>query len=163
MTALDKAKVDQAVLKVVVGDLHPFSIVDGSAFRELMALVAPHYTLPCRTTISRTLMPRKYTEVQEKVRQQLEGVEAISLTTDLWTSRTTKAYIAVTGHFISREWSMESALLGCIPVSGSHTGAMIRNELVQVNIYANNPNQHVFPKNPNKFGLTSSRFAHIGV
>lgn len=137
MTALDKAKTDQALLKLVVGDLLPFSIVDGRAFRELMALIAPNYEVPCRTTISRTFMPRKYEEVRAKVRRQLDGVEAITLTTDLWTSRTTKAYIAVTGHFISQEWTMDSALLGCIPVRGSHTAAMIRNELKQVNMNAN--------------------------
>lgn len=135
LTPLQKSKVDMAVLKVVVGDLQPFSIVQDKAFKALVQLLEPNYVLPCRTTICRTLLPRKYESMVEKVKELIEGIEAMSLTTDMWTARTTQAYIAVTGHYVTKQWTMGSVMLGCIGVTGSHTAVMIRDELLQVRIF----------------------------
>lgn len=96
------------VLKVIVGDLQPFSFVEDRYFKELVNHLAPNYTIPCRTTFSRSLMPRKYEEMKAKLVGIIGDVESLALTTDIWTARTTQAYISLTGHYITSGWEMSS-------------------------------------------------------
>lgn len=131
-TPLEKAQADKLLLKFVVGDPTPFSIVKGQFFREFISFIQPSYEMPCRTTLSRSHMPRKFAEMEASVMENVRAIDAVSLTTEIWTSRTTTANISVTAHCVTKDWVMKSSLLGCIAVSGSHTAIMIRNELVQV-------------------------------
>lgn len=97
-----------------------------------MKMLAPKYILPSRTTLSRTIMPRKYEMMVDRVKQALAGVDSVSLTADIWTSRTAQAYIGLTCHYITDEWVLSSVLLGCVGVTGSHTAIMISQELKNV-------------------------------
>lgn len=58
--------------------------------------------------------------------------EYISLTTDTWTSMATQNYMAVTAHYISKDWQMKSVLLECYHFPDSHTAENLRNELLRV-------------------------------
>lgn len=96
MTGLEKTKLDVAVLKMIVGDMQPFSIVEHRGFKELVALLAPNYALPSRTNLSHAHLERKYDEMKGKVAKILSQVEAVCLTTDIWTARTMQPYINIT-------------------------------------------------------------------
>ena len=53
----------------------------------------------------------------------------ICITTDLWTSRVTESYIAITGHYLTQELEFKTVLLGCCNFPGSHTALNIAAEL----------------------------------
>jgi len=120
------------LMKMVVRDMQPFSIVEDRGFREYVAHLDPSCQLPSRRTLTRELLPRLYDDVKEDVQTVLSGVETVSLTTDSWTSRSTENYIAVTAHYITAEWEMGSYLLECFQYSERHTAENLRDELLRV-------------------------------
>lgn len=128
----EKRKYDLLVLKMIVRDLQPFSVVDDAGFKELIGALCPSYVLPSRTTLSRQYLPSRYADMEIAAQNLLAAVDHVTLTTDIWTSRTTQAYMAITAHFIDANWSMQTLLLGCPSISGSHTGVRIRDELIKV-------------------------------
>jgi hypothetical protein len=62
----------------------------------------------------------------------------VSVTFDGWTSKPTDPYLGVTGHWISApadqptEWSLQSKVLGLVPIEGCHTGANMAATLLSV-------------------------------
>ena len=82
-------------------DLRPLSVVEGQDFKRLLNFVEPNYTVPSRTR-------------KKKLSQLVATVEAIpyvAVTSDIWTSRVTQAYITLTVHFITDSWKMDSMVL----------------------------------------------------
>jgi len=122
--ALSKSKaIDQQLIKMIVKEYHPFSIVEDSEFRKLINMLSPTYIIPSRKTVSNSLLPQMYESVVQKVRTQLQNVSAVCLTCDGWTSRNNQSFFAVTAHFIDPEndIKLESVLLGCRSFPLSHT------------------------------------------
>lgn len=142
LSSIQKRKFDMLVLKMIVQDLQPFSVVEDKGFSELVAALCPKYKLPCRTTLSRQYLPSVYADMLTAANNLLASADYVTLTADIWTSRTTHAYMAITAHFIDNDWTMQTVLMGCVSISGAHTAARIRDELVKVffllynNIYA---------------------------
>ena len=46
----------------------------------------------------------------------MQGVEGLSVTSDLWPSMASVVYLSLTAHFITNEWAMQSVCLGTMPV-----------------------------------------------
>jgi len=61
-------------------------------------MLAPNYIVPCRKTISNSLLIQMYESVLEKVKTDLHDVTALSLTTDGWASINNRHYMALTVH-----------------------------------------------------------------
>lgn len=93
----------------------PFSIVNNEAFLRFMKIVAPMYPVPCRsTTVNR--IDDKYALLQPLKQKNLENVDNIELTADLWTeSNNTTPVMGVTAHYIAHG-SLESVILGKIKI-----------------------------------------------
>jgi len=49
--------------------------------------------------------------MKEQLLATLATVQYVAVTTDIWTSRATQAYITVTVHFLTDSWKMESKVL----------------------------------------------------
>ena len=54
------------------------------------------------------------------------------LTSDVWSSRTMQAFIAITIHFLTMDFSMCNYTLEVCPVLGKHTADMIQGEMDMV-------------------------------
>lgn len=122
---LNKSKaIDQQLIKMIVKEYHPFSIVEDKEFRKLINMLSPNYVIPSRKTVSNSLLPQIYQIAVQNVKRQLEDVSAICLTTDGWTSVTNQSFVAVTAHFINpkRDYEISTVLLGCTDFPQSHTG-----------------------------------------
>lgn len=109
----------------IAEDLVPLSIVDSTRFNKLLHTLDPKYQTPSRKHLSTVLLKRKYDSVKNKILKQLEGIESINLTLDLWSNRQMKSFLGVTGHFISKDWKMESMMLVCNHIRGRHTAENI--------------------------------------
>jgi len=117
---------------MIVTDMQPFSIVDDERFREFVHGLDPTYVIPSRTTLSRHHLPAAYDDAVTKMKEKLREVDAVGLTTDSWTSRSTENYIAVTAHYVTTDYALESCLLECFKYSERHTADNLYDELKRV-------------------------------
>ena len=117
------------LLKMIVKDMQPFSIVEDEGFREFLAALDPSFSLPSRTTLTKELLPDMYNTTVIRLKEALKTAEAIALTTDGWTSMTTESYIAVTAHYITSDFKMNSCLLECFKYGERHTAENLSTEL----------------------------------
>lgn len=77
-------------------------------------------------------MVNKFEETTKKVKEILNAVEHITITSDMWTSSAkTQSYLALTGHFVSN-WSMQSVMLDCVRFYGAHTAENLKDEILKV-------------------------------
>jgi hypothetical protein len=53
----------------------------------------------------------------------------ISFTTDIWSAPNDIPFMAITGHWIDRNFKMRSMLIDFVPLPGSHTGSFIEKVL----------------------------------
>ena len=52
--------------------------------------------------------------------------DSLALTTDIWTSRATQAYVAITAHYITEEWKIQSYVLCTFEMAERHTNIATR-------------------------------------
>ena len=80
----------------------PLTHVGSDSFKELMAYTMPEVNLKAPSTYSRSKLPILYQNIREAVliilKKDLQNVDALGFTTDLWSSRSNDAYAALTLH-----------------------------------------------------------------
>lgn len=113
---------------MIVKDYVPLSIVEGEGFRELMSIVAPSYTVPCRNTI-RSRVQQRYANEKTALTSILEAVPSVAITTDTWTSNSTESCITVTEHHIDDNWEMKTTVLMTRAMPERHTGENLAAKL----------------------------------
>ncbi|CAG8607822.1 13158_t:CDS:2 [Cetraspora pellucida] len=62
--------------------------------------------------------------------QVIPGKFAVSL--DMWTSTAVKAYMRIIAHYIDKDWQLQQKTLDFVEVKGSHIGANLANEVINV-------------------------------
>lgn len=90
--------------------------------------------MPSRYILSNTLLDAQYSEVQKKLKEELESAKYVSITTDGWTSISITFYQAVTADYLLN-WELKSALLGCFECHERHTAEYIKNEMYRLLFY----------------------------
>lgn len=99
-----------AVAEMMALDFQPCSIVEDQGFMQLLKIAEPRYSLPCRTTFSRNIIPKLYEDKRlkmvEKFAHDGKNLQSLSITTDLWTSRTGDPFISLTVHYIDDQFKM---------------------------------------------------------
>ncbi|XP_040841421.1 zinc finger BED domain-containing protein 6 [Ochotona curzoniae] len=136
-------QISQAVIQMIVEDLHPYSYFCTPAFQRFLQLVAPDYRLPSETYFFTQAVPQLYDSVREKIFLTLENVQSqkIHLTVDLWTHDPSTDYFIVTVHWVSLE-TAASPNHGRIPnfrkwavlcVTGLAKDCLITNILQELN------------------------------
>ncbi|XP_008182425.1 zinc finger BED domain-containing protein 6-like [Acyrthosiphon pisum] len=122
--AMTRSKaIDKQLMKMIVKEYHPFSVVEDQEFRNLIKMLNPSYIIPSRKTVTQSLLPQMYEMTIERVKDQLKNVSAVCMTTDGWTSLNNESFVAVTVHFIDpeNETQLSSVLLGCENFRDKHT------------------------------------------
>lgn len=114
--------------EMIALDNLPYSIVNNQGFKRLMTRLAPQYTLPGRKYFTEKIIPDIYKRLVISIKNKLEGVNHISLTSDLWTcSHTTDSFISLTGHWFDSDFKQNHVVLNCNHFPGTHTGELIKN------------------------------------
>ena len=119
--------ITRLIAEFVARDLRPLSIVCGNGFRQLLNTIESGYQVPSHTHI--TTICRQIFQTKEELRETLKGQTYVALTTNIWTSRATQAYVTITAHFITAEWKMASAVLLMREIPERHTGMHISERL----------------------------------
>ena len=123
-------EINTAIVDFVALDLRPIAVVDGCGFNKLLTCLEPGYTVPSRTFVMNSLK-QQYSVMKQKLRESL-SVRNLAITTDIWTSRATEAYMTITAHYISDEWKIESNVLCTCEMAERHTGANIALRIQEV-------------------------------
>lgn len=121
--------ITRAITQYIAKDMVPIQTVERDGFRCMVRTLDAKYELPGRKVFSQKLLPELYTEVRDKVMNEIGNIEAFSATTDLWSSRTTEPYISLTIHFIDDDWKLRNRCLQTAFFPDDHTGALIADGL----------------------------------
>ena len=101
-----------AVAQFIARDMRPVNVlVDGLGFLNLMHIAEPCYVVPCRKTMM-GIICQKYSELKHIVHGEIAQQNCLSLTTDMWTSKTGAGYISLTSHFQTSDFQMMHRNLG---------------------------------------------------
>ena len=139
-----KKRMTRLCVKLCGKDSRPFNVVSGEGFKDLLQecirIGATHGEvdvrdiLPTPRTVSRNVAAitdqLREKVVPEVARAMKEG--RCSCTSDMWAHKHTNVnYVAVTGHFISDDWSLRNVLLVLneFPRDDRKTGENIFNEV----------------------------------
>ena len=77
---------------MIVTDMRPLSMVEDDDFKAMISTFNPKYELPSRPFLTKK-MEKKYESIKGKVKKALQETDSIALTTDIWTSVGTEAYL----------------------------------------------------------------------
>ena len=83
--------------------------------------IDPHYTVPSREYFSKTALPSLYTATRDKISESMKSLEYYSITTDIWSSGKMEPYLAVTVHYIDKDWVLQSHCLQTLFIPQDHT------------------------------------------
>lgn len=127
-------QIDRQVLKMVAKGHHALRIVEEPEFKNLIHAVSqcPNYNLPSRKSLSCNILPTVHAEILEKIKIEIQSASGICLTTDGWTSKSNKSFLAVTAHFIDNETILRSHLISCEEFIERHTADNLCNYLKKV-------------------------------
>ena len=93
-------KITYLMAEMLVLDLRPAATVEGVGFMRLINYLEPNYRVPSAMHMAKCVT-EKYEAAKIKLTEMLTEPMHIALSTDIWTSIATQAYITATTHFIS--------------------------------------------------------------
>ena len=110
----------------------PFGLVESDSFIELLCLCNPNVKdILVKADAIRDFILQLYSFNKSQIKDLFSPIDSISLTCDLWTSPNTKAILALTGHWINKDWELKEILIDVVEVLGQHTGVNIASYVVK--------------------------------
>ena len=132
-TAEMKHLYKKAVTACIIDNALPISIVESESFRAMFAPLNKdaHKIVNIASTTVReeVLVMGRY--AQDATIKEMTG-KKVALTSDHWTGKNQLTYGALTSHFITNLWEMESVLLDFKLFEGRTTGSLIFNDITSV-------------------------------
>ena len=122
-------KITNLIIEMIVLDLRPAAMVECTGFKCLINYLEPGYRVPSAVHIT-SCLETKY--AKSTVIEMLKEPSHIALTTDIWTSVATQAYITVTAHFVSSTWELKTCLLQTMNFPENHTAQNIEDKLKEI-------------------------------
>lgn len=101
---------EESTLRWILLTTQPLSTVTHKAYIEHMSLIDPQFTVPGEKKI-RMMIARSYGYNRDKLKLLLKTAQSISLTTDLWSSRSKHGYLGLTATWINKEFEIMDVLL----------------------------------------------------
>jgi hypothetical protein len=118
------------LVKWIVIHQHPFTTIKELHFLNYTHALHPTAKIPTADTI-KTYIGNFYKTDKEKIQNILSNLPGkISFTIDCWTSPSFKSFLAITAHFINKEWKLQHILLDFIEMFDSHTGQNLKETFV---------------------------------
>ncbi|KAB2611168.1 hypothetical protein D8674_019200 [Pyrus ussuriensis x Pyrus communis] len=100
-----------------------------SGVLALFAYISPDIKLPCRNTIKACVL-RMFKNEKQRLHNLLASVEGrICLTSDLWTSQCTDGYLALTAHFVDKDWKLHKRILSFCHMPPPHNGVALSEKI----------------------------------
>ncbi|XP_022823347.1 zinc finger BED domain-containing protein 1-like [Spodoptera litura] len=92
-------RINNALIYMICKDNQPFTIVENEGFASLIKVLAPHYKLPSKTTLTRWV-DDKYAALSTVFKAKLANIVHVTLTTDMWSeTMSMRSFLGITAHF----------------------------------------------------------------
>jgi hypothetical protein len=136
LNQVEKKMVDKKIVKWIATSKRPPSIVDDSGLKDILSYLGyPGSGSPSRQTVKATR--RKVQEnIRDDIKQRYAGLvkqgTVFAGTMDGWSSPSMHAFIAITLHYISPDWVLQSDCVGCVYTPAKHDAEGIIETAVKV-------------------------------
>lgn len=128
---INSKNVDKALMRMVCVDFQPLQVVENTGFQEYTRALNPNYELPSRKILSEQMIPEQYCMARRATQEMLKAIDYISLTTDLWTSDSSKSYMTLKIHFI-HDNKFKTLTLSTREVKDAHTSENLALEMKDI-------------------------------
>ena len=114
-------EITNALSHFIAKEMMPFNIVERPGFKKLLSRLDERYEVPSRKYFTKTAIPALYADTRGRISESIKNAEYFSITTDMWSFNTMQPYLAVTIHFVNKEWELQSHCLQTTFVPEDHT------------------------------------------
>ncbi|CAI2196506.1 16980_t:CDS:1, partial [Funneliformis geosporum] len=131
-TTRDQQERDDAIIKWIICDQQPFTVVECPEWREMILKFDQRYRFHNRQTTKDqiiSLFEKKKIDIKELI-AKIPG--KVSFTSDMWTASNGHAFLSLTIHYIDSDWQLKNFLLDIIPFSIRHTGINMADAIMNV-------------------------------
>jgi hypothetical protein len=110
----------KGLVEWIIVNQHPFTIVEEPKFIDYINTLCPDAVLISADTIKRKIMDL-YENNIAKMQEAFQDISGkISFTIDVWTSPSTKSFLATTAHYIDKDWKLKNVLVDFIQIFGKN-------------------------------------------
>ena len=106
---------------------------DSIPFQRLLAYFDSRFKAKSGACMARFKLPLLYSNLQMAMKsmfyKELPHCNQAAISTDIWTSRNNDPFMAVTLHYITKEFVLRKVTVGVIPFPAKHTGENIATQL----------------------------------
>ncbi|GES84622.1 zinc finger BED domain-containing protein 1-like [Rhizophagus clarus] len=113
-----------STLRWILLTTQPLSTITQKAYIEHMYIIDPQFTVPGEKKL-KMMIARSYGYNKEKLKLLLKTAQSISLTTDLWSSRSKHGYLGLTATWINKNFEIMDVLLVISYFPTPHTAKAI--------------------------------------
>lgn len=113
--------ITRTIAEQICVDMEPFDIVNKQGFRRTIKQLCPKYKMVSRPHISENVIPDIYCRVKTKIKELLQELPHIIVTTDLWTSDASSFvndFISLTAHGVNNNFELKNYCLAVFPSEG---------------------------------------------
>jgi len=93
----------------------------------------PKVTVKSKSALTKRMLPLVHRNLKEAMAKILERdlpqLGGVAFTSDIWSSRALNSYIALTMHYVDKDWNLRKFLMGCSNFDERHTAAEIGQKL----------------------------------
>jgi hypothetical protein len=122
---------EESILRWILLTTQPLSTVTNKAYIEHMHIIDPEFNVPGEKKI-RMMIAHSFGYNKNKLTQLLKTAQSISLTTDLWTSRSKHGYLGLTATWINQNFEIVDVLLKICYLPSPHTADVIANTIKNI-------------------------------
>ena len=108
-------------IDIMTENLLPTTFIESSSVRAFLKFVEPDYKPPCRQTATHRLLSKKDALVTRMKAHMKSSASDISVTIDIWTRVTNKAYMSITATYLTPEWQVMNVVLDSVVLHELHT------------------------------------------
>ncbi|PWA99711.1 zinc finger BED domain-containing protein RICESLEEPER 2 [Artemisia annua] len=107
-----------ALIKEIIIDELPFSVVDQDGFKEYMeARYYRGFQIPSHETIARDCV-QVFMEEKANLKSLIKKTDQrVCLTLNIWTSKQSVKYLCISAHFIDNNWELHNKIIGFSPLT----------------------------------------------
>ncbi|KAK0140436.1 Zinc finger BED domain-containing protein 4 [Merluccius polli] len=125
--------ITEKIAQFIVLDDQPLSVVSNVGFKRLIEHLEPCYIIPSRHYIVNKTIPQMHEEVKKCIAAHVEKANAISFTTDIWSSdHRPLSLLSLTAHWVDADFTLQRAVLHTREFTGSHTADAITNAMEEM-------------------------------
>lgn len=96
---------NNSLVEYLISNLLPPSMVDNTAFRNMLRTADQGYNMPPSRYFMETLIPQYYNETKANIQKYVQNTENVTISTDIWTSNITESeFITFSVHLIDPIW-----------------------------------------------------------